>query len=156
MKHRTLSMAGAGLLALMATSQPARAHAEEPAQQQQQAQPAQRPQAQAEQLVGARDAETGQARPATPEEIAALQAAKLRSRLTSLSSSGRAQPQVLRHASGAVGARTTDEMVSYSVGILRADGSVTEACLTSKSAAEEAMKAITAPIAPVARQSMEK
>lgn len=98
----------------------------------------------AESLVVVRDAETGQLRPATAEEHAALQAklpaaqARVALRAVALS------PQLKRHSGGATGIRATDEMASQSVIVRGPDGKLIEACFASKEEAEAFMKSAAA------------
>jgi len=101
---------GAGL-ALLGLSGQALAQQEQPA-------PA------ADNITVVRDAETGKLRDATPAERAALQASSMRRAM-------RAAPQpVLQkyHASGAQGARLTDEFMSASVAVRKADGKLEMQC----------------------------
>jgi hypothetical protein len=88
--------------------------------------------------VVVRDAQTGKLRAATAEEHAALheQRAAKRSALRSAS----ATPQTKFHASGAVGVRMTDDMMSYSVVARGADGKLVEQCFASKAEADAAVK----------------
>ena len=81
----------------------------------------------ADNITVVRDAETGKLRDATPAERAALQASNARRTL-------RAAPQpVLQkyHASGAQGARLTDEFMSSSMAVRKADGKLEMQCLES-------------------------
>ena len=136
MKMRTLSLASAGLFGVLVLGLPVQAH-EEP-----------------DQMIVVRDAATGQLRAPTADEIAALQAATLKARpepQRNLANS-RLNLQVKRHRSGAVGARSTDELASYSVVSRRADGQLAEACFESKRAAEAAVQAGPAPAAPQATE----
>lgn len=81
-----------------------------------------------------RDAETGKLRDATPAERAALQASSMRRTL-------RAAPlPVLQkyHASGAQGARLTDEFMSASMAVRKPDGKLATQCVESHGGDAEA------------------
>ncbi len=90
-----------------------------------------------------RDAGTGQLRAASPEEANTLREQHATGRLL------RVAPQSTLprfHASGARGARLTDEFMSYSVVVRQPDGSLKEFCFESREAAEAALKApVAAP-----------
>jgi hypothetical protein len=73
-------------------------------------------------LIAVRDAQTGELRAATAEEMAALQATAKPDTRGQASIVSRPMSKV--HASGAVGTRLTDEFATYSVAVRRADGSV--------------------------------
>lgn len=84
-----------------------------------------------ESMTVVRDAESGQLRHATAAETAALQA-------KSASSRARSAPQTIQqkfHASGARGARVTDEFMSSSVAVRNADGKVEVQCFDAHDAA---------------------
>lgn len=87
-----------------------------------------------------RDAASGELRAATPEEAQSLQGSRS-SVVQRRSSSVAATTQARFHASGARGARLTDELMSYSVLVRQPDGKLLEVCFDSKEAAEEALKA---------------
>jgi len=89
-----------------------------------------------------RDAGTGQLRAASPEEANTLREHHATGRLRAA-----AQSTLPRfHASGARGARLTDEFMSYSVVVRQPDGSLKEFCFESREAAEAALKApVAAP-----------
>jgi len=94
-------------------------------------------------LMVVRDAVTGQLRAATAEEARALQrpgAARLPgARLNTV-------PHM--HTSGARGARLSDELMSYSVVVRQADGSLAEYCFASREDADAATKGL-----PVAKNT---
>ncbi|MEO8835211.1 MAG: hypothetical protein ABI364_00565 [Caldimonas sp.] len=87
--------------------------------------------------VVARDLSTGKLRAATAEEAQALQ----RHRTALRRSPEAMQPR--RHWSGAVGARLTDEFMTYSIVMRQADGKLVEICVDG---AEAAAKAMSAPV----------
>lgn len=97
------------------------------------------PSATSSQIV-VRDAASGQLRAATPEEAKTLRATEPQVR------AARTLPRA--HASGARGARLTDEFMSYSVLVRQPDGSFTEVCYASREEAEAATHA-----APVAKST---
>jgi hypothetical protein len=70
-----------------------------------------------------RDAASGELRAATAEEAAAMQA---RSKSTRQASTSPSTPMTKSHASGAVGARMTDEMMIYAVVKKQSDGTLVE------------------------------
>lgn len=79
----------------------------------------------ADSITVVRDAETGKLRDATPAERAALQASSMRRTL-------RAAPQpVLQkyHASGAQGARLTDDFMSAATAVRKPDGKLESQCV---------------------------
>jgi len=82
-----------------------------------------------------RDAETGKLRGATAEEISALKAAGAARALRVAP-----KPTLQKyHASGARGARLTDEFMSQNVAVRQPDGSVAEQCFDSHDAADKAV-----------------
>lgn len=81
-----------------------------------------------------RDATTGELRMPTAEEARSLQAAKQ----TRAAATARTLPKV--HATGAQGARLTDEFMSYTVMVRRADGTLVNQHFSSKEEAEAAVK----------------
>ncbi|MDQ2823691.1 MAG: hypothetical protein M3Y65_25490 [Pseudomonadota bacterium] len=84
-----------------------------------------------------RDAATGKLRGATGEEATALKAAGAARAM-------RVAPKATQqkvHASGARGARLTDEFMSQSVAVRQPDGSVVEQCFDSHDAASNAVAA---------------
>jgi hypothetical protein len=102
--------------------------------------------------VVVRDAETGQLRPATAEEAAALsrpasESGKARGG-ASAAIGGELQPK--SHSSGAVGARLTDENATYAVATKRADGSIDVEHVDGRKAANAAVK--KAKVLPVPAQ----
>ncbi len=70
-----------------------------------------------------RDAASGELRAATAEEAAAMEA---KSKLSRRDSASPTTPMTKSHASGAVGARLTDEMAIYAVVKKQADGTLVE------------------------------
>jgi len=90
-----------------------------------------------ESLTVVRDAETGKLRHATAAEQAALQA-----QAASTQRSARVAPKPTQqkvHASGARGARLTDEFVSTSVAVRKPDGSIEMQCFDAHDAAQSAV-----------------
>lgn len=82
-----------------------------------------------------RDAETGKLRGATGEEATALKAAGTARAM-------RVAPKATQqkvHASGARGARLTDEFMSQNVAVRQPDGSMVEQCFDSHDAANNAV-----------------
>ena len=71
-----------------------------------------------------KDGDTGRLRHATPEEAQALQSARPQAR-----SRAGAGTESRSHWSGATGARLTDDFMSYSVVVKRADGKLVELCV---------------------------
>jgi len=127
---KSYALAGLAALALPAMAQEASVQAARP----EQAQTAVT--AESNQIV-VRDANTGHLRAATPEEATTLREQRATHRL-------RIAPQSTLprfHASGARGARLTDEFMSYSVLVRQPDGSLKEFCFESREAAEAALKA---------------
>ena len=127
---KSYALAGVAALALPAIAQEAPAQAAR-AEQAQSAVTATSSQ------IVVRDGNTGQLRAASPEEANSLREQHSKGRL-------RAAPQSTlprSHASGARGARLTDEIMSYSVVVRQAGGSLKEFCFESREAAEAALKA---------------
>lgn len=127
---KSYALAGAAALALAAIAQEALAQAAKPAESQSAVT------ATSNQIV-VRDGNSGQLRAASPEEAATLREQHAAGRLRA------AAPQSTLpryHASGARGARLTDEFMSYSVVVRQPDGSLTEFCFESREAAEAALK----------------
>ncbi|MFC5459743.1 post-PEP-CTERM-1 domain-containing protein [Massilia niabensis] len=88
-----------------------------------------------------RDAETGQLRAPTAAEQAALQS-QTQARASGNASAMRAAPKATQqkfHASGARGARLTDEFVSSAVAVRKPDGSIEMQCSDSHDAAKSAV-----------------
>jgi hypothetical protein len=82
-----------------------------------------------------RDAETGKLRGATAEEITALKAAGAARALRVAP-----KPTLQKyHASGARGARLTDEFMSQNVAVRQPDGSMAAQCFDSHDAADNAV-----------------
>ena len=82
-----------------------------------------------------RDAQTGQLRASTGDEVAALKAAGA---ARAMRVSPKATQQKV-HASGARGARLTDEFMSQNVAVRQPDGSMVEQCFDSHDAASNAV-----------------
>ncbi|WP_137172145.1 post-PEP-CTERM-1 domain-containing protein [Massilia sp. HP4] len=90
-----------------------------------------------ESLTVVRDRETGELRNATAAEQAALKA-----QAASRSRSARVAPQQVlpkTHASGARGVRLTDDFISSSVAVRKADGSIEKQCFESHGGASGAI-----------------
>lgn len=87
-------------------------------------------------ITVSRDAETGKLRAATPEEVNALKAAGA---ARAMRVSPKPTQQKIHGASGARGARLTDEFLSQSVAVRQPDGSVAEQCFDSHDAANNAV-----------------
>ena len=115
-------------------------------------------------MVVTRDAETGQLRAPTADEMKALQAAAK----SSNRSSGRtaAPAAEIVHANGAVELAVGEDTMVYSVARINAQGKVERACVQGLDASQKAMKAPVsfaarpqasrvAHAAPVARQAKE-
>ena len=104
----------------------------------------------ADSMVVVKDAVSGELRAPTADEAAALTAAK------AVNAKGAARGALAllpkRHSSGAVGVRVNDDMASYSVMTKRADGTLAEICVQSKSEAEQAVQSGVLP----AQQAAEK
>jgi hypothetical protein len=88
-----------------------------------------------------RDASTGELRMPTAEEARALQATKS---TRGVAAAARTLPKV--HATGAQGARLTDDFMSYTAVVRRADGTLVNQHFSSKEEAEAAVKS-PAPLA---------
>ena len=71
-----------------------------------------------------KDADTGKLRHATPEEARALHAGRANARAARGGS-----PESRSHWSGARGARLTDEFMTFTVVVKRADGKLVELCV---------------------------
>ena len=71
-----------------------------------------------------KDGDTGRLRHATPEEAQALNSARPQAR-----SRAAAATESRTHWSGATGARLTDDFMSYTVIVKRADGKLVELCV---------------------------
>ena len=94
-----------------------------------------------ESMTVVRDAETGKLRAPTAAEQAALQS-QAQARASGNASAMRAAPKASQqkfHASGARGARLTDEFVSSAVAVKKADGSIEMQCFDSHDAAKSAV-----------------
>lgn len=87
-------------------------------------------------MTVSRDAETGKLRAATPEEITALKAAGA---ARAMRVAPKPTQQKFHGASGARGARLTDEFMSQSVAVRQPDGSIAEQCFDSHDAANNAV-----------------
>jgi hypothetical protein len=101
-------------------------------------------------MIAVRDAETGELRAPTAEEAAALQAGASTGVKRDASATILATPQSKVHASGARGARLTDEFAAYSVAVKRTDGSVEIEHVEGKANADATVKA--AKVAPAPAQ----
>lgn len=124
---RLLRAAGASLALLGAATLPLSAQA--------QAQPAQETSIDASNdITVVRDAETGKLRAPTAEEHAALK--KKSSANARVQRSAPPPPMQKFHASGAQGARLTDEFVSSAVMVRGPDGKLAAQCVDSHDAAE--------------------
>jgi hypothetical protein len=86
-------------------------------------------------MTVSRDAETGKLRAATPEEQAAMKSA-----VAARAARVAPKPTLQKyHASGARGARLTDEFMSQNVAVRQPDGSVAAQCFDSHDAANNAV-----------------
>lgn len=86
-------------------------------------------------MTVSRDAETGKLRAATPEEQAVMKSA-----VAARSARVAPKPTLQKyHASGARGARLTDEFMSQNVAVRQPDGSMVEQCFDSHDAANNAV-----------------
>lgn len=83
-----------------------------------------------------RDAATGQLRAATAAEAHALMP-----KASAQRSGAQLKTLPRSHASGATGARLTDEFMSYSVVVRQPDGSLATLCFESREEADAALKA---------------
>jgi len=83
-----------------------------------------------------KDGDTGKLRQATPEEARALHAGRANAR----AARGGAAMQPRSHWSGARGARLTDEFMSYTVVVKRADGKLVELCVEGDQATATVLK----------------
>jgi hypothetical protein len=92
----------------------------------------------ADSQVVARDVATGKLRPATAEEVQVL-----RSHRAALRASGSLGTQPHSHRSGAVGARLTEDFMTYSVIVKQADGRLVEICVEGSEAATKAVDSST-------------
>lgn len=103
-----------------------------------------------EQQIVVRDAATGDLRAATPDEANTLKSGAAVRTLRV------APKQTLPryHASGARGARLTDEFMTYSVMVKQPDGSLLELCFESKEAAQAALKGGSLPATTAAKQTL--
>jgi hypothetical protein len=73
-----------------------------------------------------RDGDTGKLRHATSDEARALNAGRANARAAR---GGGPSPESRSHWSGAVGARLTDDFMSFTVVVKRADGKLVELCV---------------------------
>jgi len=125
-KHKTGLLYAAGItLALLGLASQSAIAQETPAQP-------------ADAMTVVRDAETGKLRAPTAEEQVAL-----RTQATSKLRAARVAPAQVPlekfHAKGARGARMTDELISSSVAVRKADGSIEMQCFDSHDAANSAV-----------------
>ena len=137
MKSRLLGASTAGLMLAGFAAMPLQAAAQEQA-----AQAAPVAVESVDQMTVVRDAQTGQLRAATGEEHAAMMAAKAKN----LMRASPARTQQKHHHSGARGARLTDEMMSASVVVRHADGTLGEQCFDSQEQADAAVKNAVQPV----------
>lgn len=95
--------------------------------------------------VAVRDAATGQLRAPTASEMAALQAAGGKHAVTTAAVRGKGSlgTQTRTHASGATGARLSDQFMSASVVVKQPDGRLVEYCFQSPEAAAAAVSSST-------------
>ncbi|HZV65561.1 MAG TPA: hypothetical protein VFG03_11715 [Telluria sp.] len=130
--ERLLSAASVGLMLIGLAAMPLQAAAADP-------QVSAKPAAveSSDDITVVRDADTGQLRAATPEEHNALQ----QLRISKLRNARIAPTATLQkwHASGARGARLTDEFISAAVAVRKPDGTVGQECFDSHEAAEAAV-----------------
>ena len=128
-KHKSGLLCAAGItLALLGLAIQSAAAQEVPAQS-------------ADSMTVVRDAETGKLRAPTAAEQAALQS-QAQARASGNASAMRAAPKATQqkfHASGARGARLTDEFVNSAVAVKKPDGSVEMQCFDSHDAAKSAV-----------------
>jgi hypothetical protein len=87
-----------------------------------------------------RDANTGQLRAPTAEEVKAMDEAEARGRASSRAQPA-AQPMVRRHANGAVGYHVGDTFMTYSVAKRNADGTTSVVCVPGAEAADKVLSA---------------
>jgi hypothetical protein len=92
-----------------------------------------------EALTVVRDADTGKLRGMTGEEHAAMQASKLTAKKAGLRLAAPVAMQKF-HASGARGARLTDDMLSSAVVVRQADGTLAKQCFESHGDADAAVQ----------------
>lgn len=93
-------------------------------------------------IIVVRDADTGALRAPTSDEHAAMEADK-----AARAANFRVAPQATLqryHASGARGARLTDDFMSTSIARIQADGSIDKQCFDSPGAAQAGMAAASA------------
>lgn len=113
----------------------------------------------ADAMTVVRDAETGQLRAASADEIAAMRAktkpaaaASAASRSAKTLPAATAQPAVRAYASGAHSAKLPSSMASYSVVRRQPDGTLDSRCVQGEQAASQALRGDTAtqptPTAP--------
>lgn len=109
------------------------------------------PAAGGEALVVVRDAETGQLRAPTAEELAAMNRRQAGQQLRApRPTDAPSTPLVRRTAGSAVNVRLTPEFASYAVMVRQPDGTLAERCIQAPDAGEALTKAKTA-LAPAAK-----
>ena len=90
----------------------------------------------------AKDAATGQLRPATADEAKVLDAASVSAKSGRLAAqprgllTGKVAPQPITHADGTVEQELDESSLSYSVLVRNADGTMETVCVTGKEAAD--------------------
>lgn len=100
------------------------------------------------------DAETGLLRAPTAAEIkAANQRAAAAAAAAGTTVAAPQRPQTKTYASGARRVRLTDEFLSYSVAVVRADGTLETQCYETKDAAQKAMTPVAATRAVAALET---
>jgi hypothetical protein len=145
MSNKLLNAAGVGLVLIGAAALPLQAVAHE-----HQA-PAQTAVASIDSAVVVRDAVTGQLRAPNAEEHAALEQQKA-ARAMNFRAAPKATMQRF-HPNGARGARLTDEFMSSSVAVIKADGTLDKQCFDSAEAAEAAMQAASVTTTSLQRET---
>ncbi len=93
------------------------------------------------------DAETGLLRAPTASEVIQMNAKSAKKNALRGATVG---PQTFKYANGMQRVRMTDESMSYSMAVIKADGSLEEACIEGKDAAQATMKEmLTRAAAPI-------
>jgi hypothetical protein len=145
MSNKLLNAAGIGLALIGAAALPLQAAAHE-----HQA-PAETAVASSSDARVVRDAVTGQLRAPTAEESAAMDQQKA-ARALNFRAAPKATMQRF-HANGARGARLTDEFMSTSVAVIKADGTLDKQCFDSAEAAEAATQAASVTTTSLKRET---
>ncbi len=131
----TLAVLGASLsLGVLADATREEAKAQKPAKKQATAATKKA----ADNLVVTRDAVTGELRAATADEVRSLQGSQSLS--ISTSSDAASQPLMRSNTGSMLGARMTDETLSYSVVVRQPDGAIEQQCAQGKAGLEAALK----------------